>query len=325
MLKDLQTHQVTVRQIDQITPSVKRFTLVAADGAFLPAFSGGSHILVHMKQGQERYTNAYSLMNSPAHSDHYQIGVLQEAHSKGGSTYLHQQVKVGDTLDVSAPKNLFGLAYNAHKHLLIAGGIGITPMLSQLEELIIRQADYQLHYAFQNKERGPFAGELQTGPHQSRCRMYARDEGQRLDVDALLSGVEAHTHVYVCGPARLTAAVLAAAQKYRIAAEQIHTEQFGATVTEQTGNGDFIVTLARSGKQVSVASGTTILSALEKSGLADIPFLCRSGVCGTCETAILEGVAEHCDQYLTGEEKAANKTMMVCVSRSRSAKLVLDL
>jgi len=325
MLKDPETHHVIVKQIEQITPWVKRFTLVATDGSFLPAFSGGSHILVHLKQGGQRYTNAYSLMNSPAHSDQYQIGVLLEEQSKGGSDYMHNQVQVGEILEVSAPKNLFGLAYNAHKHIFIAGGIGITPILSQLEELHIRQANYQLHYAFHNNDRGPFADEIARGPHHSHATLYPRDQGKRLDVDALLSGIDAHTHVYVCGPARLNDAVLAAAKKYNIPRELIHTEQFGATVAEDATNGEFIVTLAKSGKEVVVTPGTTILAALEKSGVADVPFLCRSGVCGTCETTILDGVAEHCDQYLTPEEKAANKTMMVCVSRSKTAKITLDL
>ena len=325
MLKDHPTHQVTVRQIEQITASVKRFTLVAAGGGFLPAFSGGSHILVHMKDGQERYTNAYSLMNSPSHSDQYQIGVLLEPQSRGGSDYMHHRVEVGDTLDISAPKNLFGLAYNAHRHIFIAGGIGITPILSQLEELSMRGASYQLHYAFQREERGPFVNELLQSAHQSHITLYAREQGQRMDVDALLASADPHTHIYVCGPERLTAAVLAAAKKYHLADDVIHTEQFGASAADSGGKGEFIVTLARSGKEVVVGPDTNILAALEKCGISDVPFLCRSGVCGTCETTILEGQAEHCDQYLTAEEKAANKTMMVCVSRSRSKKIVLDL
>lgn len=325
MLQDPQTHHVIVQQIDQITPEVKRFTLVAADGGFLPAFSGGSHILVHMKLGAARFTNAYSLMNSPSHSDQYQIGVLLEAPSRGGSQYLHRQVKIGERLEISAPKNLFGLAYNARKHLFIAGGIGITPILSQLEELFIRQDDYALHYAFQSEARGPFVNALRSGVHQAHTTFYARDQGSRMDVDALLSQVDKHTHIYVCGPARLTDAVLAAAKKYHLANDAIHSEQFGTALTQSTGSDSFVVTLARSGKEVVVEPGTTILSALEKCGISTIPFLCRSGVCGTCETSILDGQAEHCDQYLTPEEKASNKTLMVCVSRSKTKKIILDV
>lgn len=327
MLQDPQTLHVTVRQIDQITPTVKRFTLVAADGgpALLPAFSGGSHILVHLKTAQGHITNAYSLMNSPAHADQYQIGVLLEAASKGGSLAMHQQVKVGDTLEISPPKNLFGLAYNAHRHILIAGGIGITPILSQLEELHGRQADYQLHYAFHDQTRGPFVAQLMQGPHAARTTLYAGAQGQRLDIDRVLAQVDSHTHVYACGPARLHDAVLAAATRLGIPASQIHTEQFGATAPAAENSGSFTVELARSGRQIAVAPGTTILAALEKAGFNDVAFLCRSGVCGTCETNIVSGEAEHCDQYLTPEEKASNRTMMVCVSRARGAKIVLDL
>jgi len=325
MLKDPQTLLVTVQQIDQINPLVKRFTLIAPDGGLLPAFSGGSHILVHLKQEAQRFTNAYSLMNSPAHSNRYQIGVLLEPTGKGGSALMHSAVRVGDTLEISAPKNLFGLAYNARKHLFIAGGIGITPILSQLEELAMRGADYQLHFAFHSLERGPFAAELAHGGHHSRSTLYARDQGQHLDVEVLLGQIDAHTHVYVCGPTRLTVAVMEAARKFRIAPENLHTEQFGATPPATSSGGEFIVTLARSGQDVLVTPGTTILAALEKCGMSDVPFLCRSGVCGTCETTILAGQAEHCDQYLSAEEKAANKSLMVCVSRSRTAKIVLDL
>jgi ferredoxin-NADP reductase len=325
MLQDPQTHHVIVSQIESITATVKRFTLVPRDGGFLPAFSGGSHILVHMKRDGERLTNAYSLMNSPSHSDHYQIGVLLEPASKGGSRTLHHQVKVGDTLEISPPKNLFGLAYNAQRHVLIAGGIGITPILSQIEELIIRQADYQLHYAFHNEERAAFADALRTGVHASRTTLYAGDRGQRMDVEALLSGIDAHTHVYVCGPARLNDAVQATAKKFGIASNQIHSEQFGASTSGTANAGEFIVHLNKSGKDVTVAPGVSILAALEKAGITDVPFLCRSGVCGTCETNIVDGQAVHCDQYLTPEEKASNRTMMVCVSRAQGAKIILDL
>ena len=325
MLQDAQTLHVVVKQIDTITPTVKRFTLVATDGAFLPAFSGGSHILVHMKAGEQRIANAYSLMNSPSHSDQYQIGVLREVPSKGGSAHMHDHVRVGDVLEISAPKNLFGLAYNAHRHLLIAGGIGITPILSQIEELAARQADYQLHYAFHSQERGAFVEQLRTGIHHTRSTLYSSEEGQRLDLDGLLSGVTPHTHVYVCGPTRLTDAVKATAKKIGIDARQIHVEQFAAITADDSASDNFVVHLHRSGTDVVVQPGTTILAALEKAGVSDVPFLCRSGVCGTCETTIIAGQAEHCDQYLTPEEKAANKTLLVCVSRARGAKIVLDL
>lgn len=316
------TLSVTVLTIEPLTPAIKRYTLAASDGGALPAFSGGSHILVHMEIGGRRVSNAYSLTGAPAQTRHYQIAVQLEQPSKGGSAWMHQQLRVGDTLAISPPNNLFALAGNARKHVLIAGGIGITPFIAQMEELRARQAEYELHYAVRSPQHGAFAAELADGPHRSHVRLYARSLGQRLDIDAVLAACEAHTHVYVCGPRRMNEAALAAAARHGVPASNLHLEQFAAP---EVAGRSFTVRLAKSGTELVVDEGTTILSAIEKSGAADVPFLCRSGVCGSCETTIVEGQAEHLDQYLTPEEKAANKTMMVCVSRASCARLVLDL
>jgi ferredoxin-NADP reductase len=322
MLKEPESLHVHVSKIEQITSSVKRFTLHAADGGDLPAFTGGSHILVHMSEAGQRHTNAYSLMNSPASASYYQIGVLLEPKSKGGSAFMHAHVKVGDTLEISTPKNLFGLAQDASHHVLIAGGIGITPILAQLDELYLRQAEYSLHYAFHNVERGAFVSDLMNSPHQSRTTFHVSAQGQGLDVDALIDSLQPQTHIYVCGPQRLINAVLKSAKRYNIPDECIHAEQFATQLGAQK---PFTVFLAKSCKEVTVSPDQTILSALEKCGVSDVPFLCRSGVCGTCETTIIEGEAEHLDQYLTTEERESHKSLMVCVSRARSARLVLDL
>ncbi len=151
-MSDYQMFEAVVRDVEQITPLVKRFTLVSPTGAPLPAFSGGSHIIVQMQDGEQRYSNAYSLMSSPLDTTSWQIAVRLESPSKGGSRFMHQRVRPGDTLTVSTPNNLFAIEPQARKHLLIAGGIGITPFLSHIPELEQRQADWQLHYCFHDAD-----------------------------------------------------------------------------------------------------------------------------------------------------------------------------
>ena len=159
-MSEYQMHEVRVSQIETITAHVKRFTFTAATGAPLPAFSGGSHIIVQMQDGANSYSNAYSLMSSPLDTNHYQIAVRLEEDSKGGSRFLHQSVKPGDTLTISTPNNLFALAPQARKHILIAGGIGITPFLSQIPELEQSHADWQLHYCSPSQKNCAFYAEM---------------------------------------------------------------------------------------------------------------------------------------------------------------------
>ncbi|RXZ42048.1 PDR/VanB family oxidoreductase [Crenobacter cavernae] len=311
---------VRVTAIDEVTPLIKRFTLEATNGENLPAFTGGSHVIVQMQDGAKRHSNAYSLMSSPRDLSCYQIGVRREEQSKGGSAFMHDKVAVGDTLTISTPNNLFALSDTGSKHVLIAGGIGITPFVSQMAELAERGADYELHYSFRSFEHGAFAGELAAGAHGERCRFYVNSEGTPLNVDALVDKTTKDGHVYVCGPRPLIDAVISACRRRGLAEEQIHWEQFAAA--PQTG-GAFTVVLAKSGRELQVEEGGSILKAIEST--VSVECLCREGVCGTCETKILEGEAEHFDQYLSDAEKAAQQTMMICVSRAKGARIVLDL
>lgn len=312
-----------VTGVEQVTPLIKRFTLVRQDGESLPSFSGGSHIIVQMKDVDGRqHSNAYSLMSDPQATASYQIGVRLEEQSKGGSAFMHEQVEVGSELMISTPNNLFAIDGSARKHVLIAGGIGITPFLAQLHELHGQGADYELHYAFRSPEHGAFQDELAAGPHAAHTRVYIDSQEQRLDLVALLGGLESDAHVYVCGPRPLIDAVVATAKQQGLADRRVHWEQFAAAPA--TG-GAFTVILAKSGQELLVEEGMSILQAIEKANAAEVECLCREGVCGTCETRILEGEAEHFDQYLSDEEKATQQTMMLCVSRARTGRLVLDL
>lgn len=323
MANPYEMFNVRVTAVEQATPLIKRFTLARDDGAAMPAFTGGSHIIVQM-QGADgsQFSNAYSLMSDPRDTRSYQIGVRLEEQSKGGSAFMHQQVEVGSTLTISSPNNLFALDPNAGRHVLIAGGIGITPFLAQLHELEGGDTDYELHYAFRSPEHGAFQDDLSSGPHAGRTRFYIDSLERKLDLAALCAGLTDDAHLYVCGPKPLIDAVIATAAKAGIAEQRVHWEQFAATPA--TGAA-FTVVLARSGQELLVEEGMTILQAIQKSKAANVECLCREGVCGTCETRIIDGEAEHFDQYLSDEEKAAQQSLMVCVSRAKSARLVLDL
>lgn len=312
-----------VTAVEQVTPLIKRFTLVRQDGQPLPTFTGGSHVIVQM-QGADgrRFSNAYSLMSDPADTRAYQIGVRLEEQSKGGSAFMHNQVEVGTELTISTPNNLFALDPSAGRHVLIAGGIGITPFLAQLYELQAQGAAYELHYAFRAPEHGAFQTELSAGPHAEHVQLYIDSLGRMLDLRQLFSGLAADAHVYVCGPKPLIDAVIATARDLGIADARVHWEQFAAT---PASGGAFTVVLAKSGTELRVEEGVTILQAIEKTTTVEVECLCREGVCGTCETRILEGEAEHFDQYLSDDEKASQRTMMLCVSRARGERLVLDL
>lgn len=323
MANPYEMFNVRVTAVEQATPLIKRFTLARDDGAAMPAFTGGSHIIVQM-QGADgsQFSNAYSLMSDPRDTRSYQIGVRLEEQSKGGSAFMHQQVEVGSTLTISSPNNLFALDPTAGRHVLIAGGIGITPFLAQLHELEGGDTDYELHYAFRSPEHGAFQDDLSSGPHAGRTRFYIDSLERKLDLAALCAGLTDDAHLYVCGPKPLIDAVIATAAKAGIAERRVHWEQFAATPA--TGAA-FTVVLARSGQELLVEEGMTILQAIQKSKAANVECLCREGVCGTCETRIIDGEAEHFDQYLSDEEKVAQQSLMVCVSRAKSARLVLDL
>lgn len=319
MASSYEMFSVQVIEVEQATPQIKRFTLARADGQPMPAFTGGSHVIVKMAEG---LSNAYSLMSDPRDLSHYQIGVRLEEQSKGGSAFMHEKVEVGTQLTISRPNNLFGLDSSAGKHVMIAGGIGITPFMSQLHELEGGSTPYELHYAFRSPDHGAFQGQLVDGPHAQSVSLYVDSQGRRLDLVALFAGLAEDAHVYVCGPKPLIDAVIEGAKAAGIADARVHFEQFAAT---PAAGGAFTLVLGKSGRELQVEEGMSIIQAIENVKAAQVECLCREGVCGTCETRILEGEAEHFDQYLSDEEKASQKTMMICVSRARGSRLVIDL
>jgi len=299
------------------------FELASVDGSVLPAFSAGSHIDVQVPGG---LTRQYSLCNDPAESHRYLIGVLRDAASRGGSAAMHEQVREGSELAISPPKNHFALAHQASRHLLLAGGIGITPILCMAERLSAIGAEFELHYATRSRERTAFFERIGASAFAPRAAFHFDDgaAAQKLDIAATLARQGAGTHLYVCGPKGFMDAVLGAARGSGWAEERIHFEFFNAEVQPQAGDRAFEVQLASSGRVIRVAADRTVLAALADAGVV-VPSSCEQGVCGTCLTRVIEGTPDHRDQYLMPDEQAAGDQFLPCCSRATSARLVLDL
>jgi ferredoxin-NADP reductase len=315
------TIPVRVIAIEQVTPQIKHFTLAPAAGGGLPAFSGGSHIIVVMRGASRIHRNPYSLMSSPGQLDAYEISVRRMEQSRGGSHFMHDEVQVGSALEIAHPINLFPLDKIARKHLLIAGGIGITPFMAQLADLHNGDVPYELHYAARSPEHCAFGG-LLSQREPGRVHRYHDSTGELIDFEGLLSNQPLGTHVYVCGPALMIEKVVNTARDRGWPDSHIHWEQFSAPPVGDA----FDVYLARSKLNVHVVPDQSLLESIEAAGV-EVPYLCRGGVCGFCRTAVVEvdGTLVHNDHFLSDEEKASGKAIMPCVSRARCNKLVLDL
>ena len=316
--------QVRVARKQAVAEGISSFEFVAAAGGALPAFEAGAHIDVHLPGGLVRQ---YSLCNAPGPTQHYQVAVLREPQSRGGSQAMHEQVQEGSVLAISAPRNSFPLAAGAHSHLLMAGGIGVTPMLAMAEALHAAGQAFELHYATRSRARTAFADALAAAPYAAQVHLHLDDGApeQRLNLPALLARPPAGRHLYVCGPQGYIEAVLGTARAQGWAEAQLHCEYFGAApVVVAAGEQPFEVELSSSGRVVQVPVGVPITQALADAGVF-VATSCEQGICGTCLTRVLSGTPEHRDQYLTPEEQAANDVCLPCCARSRSARLVLEL
>lgn len=302
---------------------IASFELVSTDGSPLPAFAAGSHIDVQLPGGP---TRQYSLCNDPAETHRYLIAVLRDAASRGGSAAMHEQVKVGDTLFISTPKNHFALAHEAQSHLLLAGGIGVTPLLCMAERLAHSGARFEMHYCTRSRARTAFVRRIEDSPLASRVQFHFDDgpAAQRAEIDALVGPPGPGQHLYVCGPKGFMDAVLARARAQGWPEAQIHYEFFGAGPVGDGEAGGFEVMLASSGRVVAVPAGVSVVQALAACGIA-VATSCEQGVCGTCLTRVIDGVPDHRDLYLTPEEQAAGDQFLPCCSRAKSGRLVLDL
>ncbi|MFI8980701.1 PDR/VanB family oxidoreductase [Ectopseudomonas khazarica] len=309
--------EVQVTAVRQLTPVVREFTFAALDGS-LPGFSCGSHVQVVLPTEGRTLRNAYSLLSDPRDRGTYRIAVRLQDDSRGGSRYLHERVRVGDRLHIGVPSNLFALHSQARHHILVAGGIGITPFMAYLSELQAQGASFELHYAYRSGLTDAYASELRERLGE-RFRGYDAAAGQRLRCAELFSGKPLGSHLYVCGPQRLLDELKTLAECHGWSAGRLHWEAFAAPEPGEP----FTVELARSGQRLQVAGDHSLLEALEAAGV-EVPNLCRGGVCGQCTTRYLSGAVEHRDHYLDEQQRGA--ALMPCVSRGGcSGTLLLDL
>ena len=295
---------------------VRVYELHSLDGGELQPFSAGAHIDLHLGNGLHR---SYSLVNDPAEHHRYVIAVARDAQTRGGSAFIHDTVRKGDVLEISAPKNNFALNESANHSVLIAGGIGITPMLSMMRRLDAIRASWELHFCSQSRSQAAFHDQLSTD---TRVRFFFDDEhqGSFIDIANLVATALPGSHFYCCGPAGMLDAFAKATTL--VPAEHVHVEHFSAEPPAQTG--DFLVECARSGKTIPVSAGQTILNALREAGI-NVAYSCEQGICGTCETAVLGGIPEHKDQVLSQAERDSGKTIMICCSGALTHRLVLDI
>ena len=293
------------------------------EGERWPEVEAGAHIDLHLGNGMVR---SYSLTN-PGERDRYVVAVLNDPRSRGGSRYVHEQLRVGQVIAIGAPRNHFRLDEAAPRSVLLAGGIGITPLLAMCRRLVLLGRPAHLIYCARSRREAAFLGSIETernragGTLQVTLRFDDEDGGPP-DLKALLAGHPADTHFYACGPGPMLDAFERACEA--LGQANVHLERFAAApAMEVPAAGAYTVELRQSGKTFSVPLGVSLLDAMLEAG-ADPAFSCREGVCGACETRVIEGEVDHHDHILTKSERAANKSMMVCVSHCRSGRLVLD-
>lgn len=304
---------------------ISSFELVSPDGSALPAFTAGAHLDVHLDFATKGLTRQYSLCNKPGETHRYVIAVLRDANSRGGSEAMHDKLQEGQLLEVSLPRNHFPLVAAKHS-LLLAGGIGITPILAMAEQLSSDKAGFTLHYCTRSEERTAFVARIKASGFASNCHHHYDDgaAAQMLDFSLLLEEPQADTHLYVCGPRGFMDAVLNTARAQGWPEAQLHYEFFGAAVVKSDADAGFDVKIASTGQIIPIANNISVAQALNDAGV-EVLTSCEQGVCGTCLTRVLEGEPDHRDSYLTPEEQAANDQFTPCCSRSKSKLLVLDL
>jgi ferredoxin-NADP reductase len=314
--------QVRVKRINFEAEAINSYELVAPEGSDLPAFTAGSHIDLHLPN---RMIRSYSLVNDPGERGRYVVAVNKDAASRGGSRFVYETVRPGDFLTISPPRNNFALEENAVHSVLIAGGIGITPVLSMIRRLDVLGRYWELFYAARTRSAAAFLDALEALRPNPRAKIHLNFDqeppGRPLDLAAIVKQVPMDAHLYCCGPVSMLEAFEAATADRP--GKHVHVEYFKAR-EKPAAAGGFEVKLARSNRSIAVQAGKSILDALLDAGVS-VSYACTEGVCGTCETKVIDGLPDHRDLFLSKEEQAANKTMMICCSGSKSPALVLDL
>lgn len=288
-----------------------------------PAFEAGSHIDLHLPNGLVR---SYSLCNPSTDRQRYVVGVLNDRKSRGGSRYVHQQLRVGMTLPISVPRNNFKLEEGAGRSVLVAGGIGVTPIWCMLQRLVAIGKPVELLYCARTRKEAAFCEAIESLAGQNGVQLtwhFDEQKGGPPDLAALLGDKGADSHYYCCGPTPMLDGFERTCEK--LGYPNVHIERFAAVHVEApSATQSFMVECAKSCKTVEVPPGKSILDSLIDAGL-NPDHSCKEGVCGACETKVLDGEIDHHDGILTKLERASNKTMMICVSGCKRGPLVLDI
>ena len=304
------------------TADVCSFELADPEGKPLPPFTAGAHLDVHVPGGPVRQ---YSLCSPPWETQRYLIAVLREPVSRGGSAGMHALAE-GQLLAVSEPRNCFPIDPGAGHHLLVGGGIGITPLLAMAQALARDKASFELHYCTRSRDRTALRDRIMAGPVGLHAEFH-HDDGpaeQRLDPRVVLEAARPGTHLYVCGPTGFMDWVLESARACGWAENRLHREYFAAPERSPHPDGAFEIQIASTGEVIHVAPEQTVLAALARHGVI-LPTSCEQGICGTCAVRVLDGVPDHRDMCFTEEERSRGDRLTPCCSRSLSPRLVLDL
>ncbi len=313
--------QLRLAGIETVSEGVKSFFLEHPQGLDLPVFSPGSHLVLLLDTGGRIRRNAYSLTSDPDDRRRYAISVLHQPDGRGGSRFLHECLNVGDELPVRRPLNFFPIDRLAKRHLLIAGGIGITPFLSMARELGRMGAAFELHYSVRSAKAAPFVATLRAR-YGRKVHVHDSAAGTRLDISSLLAGQRAGTHVYVCGSPKMMDAAVEAAGAAGWPQSCFHAERFKAAV----GGAPFSVVLpGKEERVIEVSSDQSMLEALEDAG-AEINSMCRVGACGKCrlEVKSCTGRIVHNDHVLDATERAEGTAIMPCVSRVQGGQVTVE-
>lgn len=295
-------------------------TFVHPEGEALPRWEPGAHLSLHLPNGLVR---EYSLCSDPDDTSRWSVAVLRVPESRGGSRFIHDELPIGAEILVDGPRNLFQLDGESPRHLLVAGGIGITPIVAMTRALEAKGADWHLLYTGRSRDVMAFVDEI-SGLPSERVTVHVDDEtGGFADISSIVGGVDEQTVVYCCGPATLMEAVeISVPDTSRLRLERFRAPE--RVATPDAPDGAFDVVVDSTGERVHVGADISILDALAEAG-HDVPFSCTEGICGTCETGVISGEIDHRDYLLSDEEKESGETMCVCVSRCRGSELVLDL
>lgn len=297
------------------------FEFADPQGRPLSPFEAGAHIDLYLPNGLVRQ---YSLCGDPADRDRYTIAVLRHPNSRGGSQALHDELKPGALVEIGLPRNHFPLVKTARFSLLLAGGIGITPLLAMAEELRRMGAPFELHYSVTARARAAFLGCMIEGGLDEYVYLHVSDEGTRLDMAALLAAHDRDCDIYVCGPESFMDAALAEATQIGWPVERLHREHFSGLARDMADGKPFELQIASTGRLIAVKAGESAATALARHGI-DIPTACAEGICGTCITGVRAGEIDHRDMVLTAKERERNDRFTPCCSRASSPLLVLDL